>query len=110
MEGSPVISWSDLSSSKRDLLLAVGVVNRDDDRRASGIVVIRELRERFGYDGRNETYYVALTDLSRRGLVRKQADEDDGDSRQKHYELTPAGLEMLDQHRADVDDSVRVLA
>lgn len=100
--------WSDLSSTKRDLLIAIGAVNQDSDRRSSGTEVISELRRRYGYEGRQENYYVALTDLADRGLVDKDATA--LDRRVIRYELTPAALRLINQHRDDVDDSVRVLA
>ena len=102
------MSWSDLPSTKRDLLIAVGAVNQDSDRRSSGTEIISELRRRYGYDGRQENYYVALTDLANAGLVDK--DPTAFDRRVIRYELTPAALRLIDEHRDDVEDSVRVLA
>lgn len=53
---------------------------------------------------------MALADLSDRGLVEKRDADDPANYPQKHYELTPEGVRLVNQHRADVDDSVRVLA
>jgi len=100
--------WSDLSSTKRDLLIATGAVNQDSDRRSSGTAIIDELRSRYGYDGRQENYYVALTDLANADLVDKDATA--FDRRVIRYELTPAALRLINQHRDDVDESVRVVA
>lgn len=100
--------WSDLSSTKRDLLITIGVVNRDPDRESSGITIISELRRRYDYTGRNEGYYVALSELSDVDLVDKDATALDG--RTVSYQLTPTAVRLINQHRVDVDDSVRVLA
>nr|WP_032073156.1 hypothetical protein [Halorubrum sp. T3]AGI12343.1 putative transcriptional regulator [Halorubrum sp. T3] len=102
------MKWSELSSTKRDLLITIGAVNRDPDRVSSGTAIISELRRRYDYSGRREGYYVALSELADVDLVDKDATALDG--RTVSYQLTPTAVRLIDEHRADVDDSVRVLA
>lgn len=90
-------SWAELSSTKRDLLVSVAVVQSDPTRPSCGTEILDELRTRYGYSGRKEGYYVALTDLDEDGLVNKNPSFLDG--REIHYELTSVGEVMVDRHR-----------
>jgi DNA-binding PadR family transcriptional regulator len=90
-------SWGELSSTKRDLLVSVAVVSSDPTCTSCGTEVIDELRTRYGYAGRKEGYYVALTELDEDGLVNKNASFLDG--REIHYELTSVGEVMVNRHR-----------
>jgi len=102
------MKWSELSSTKRDLLITIGVVNRDPDRQSSGTVVISELRDRTGRDASREAYYMALSELESEGLVDKDPTVLDG--RRVKYELTGDAVRLLNQHRLELDESMRVVA
>jgi len=100
------MSWSNLPGFKRDLLIATAIVARDTNRQACGIVIIDEMRERFDQHKSNEAYYMGLQSLRQRGLIEVCG----RDGRRKIHEMTPTGAELLKQHRADLDESVRVVA
>lgn len=100
------MSWADLSGFKRDLLVATGIVSRDPDRQACGVVIIDEMRDRFDQHKSPEAYYMALAELRRQGLIEISSRE----GRRKIHQMTPAGVRLLNEHRSDVDDSVRLIA
>lgn len=98
-------SWAELSGFKRDLLITVGLINRDEGLRASGVVIIDEVRRRFDHSKQPESYYMALADLREADLL----DVDEA-GRKKYHELSPDAIRMLHRQNDAITDSVRVIA
>ena len=99
--------WAELTALQRDLIVTVGIVNRDDSRTASGSVVIEELERRFNHQKTRVSCYTALNELRDAGLLSQTRTDDDG--RQKLHELTPESVRIMDSHREVLDDSLNTV-
>ncbi|WP_226043548.1 helix-turn-helix transcriptional regulator [Natrinema sp. DC36] len=89
------VSWSDLNSTQRDILEAIGRLEADDqDSRVYGLGIKREYEQHHSKSLNGAQLYPNLDKLRDYGLIEKH----ELDRRTNEYPLTDAGRSMLQHH------------